>query len=519
MSTRFDDSELPVDLRPSSSANGSGPRPGVRVDPEKHRAAGLTPGQWMRREYPEVFGRYSGPVFRTSQKGSIQGIASETHFARCLGPTGSPAEPIVHCRDEDRFYRYDPDEGVYQDLTEHEVKRHIGELLHRCAEGSKERSGEVHELDRQVVKRNVREALKEQVSVSSDRFTRDIARLPVANGMLDLQKLELESHSPKHFSRWKLSAPWKDQFGVPRRFMEFLAWMFPSRQDRRLAVDVLAMAISGNPAQRLVLLTGDGGTGKSTFIHLLGELVGPRAFGELDLANAGQRFESGHWADQLVLHQSEAHTNLLRGNERFLKSISGQDPMEGRVKYGRDKIPFVPKALPIITANTSLRLRLKGDARAWRRRLIVLETDGEALTDEEQVDEYHKHLLEAEGPAILRLIATRAQALLQDGFSGLSTTQQARADTVIEGFDPLQVFVDECVVEENGAHLYGGELRQVAAEWLRVRDHDVPSSDVGFGRRLAPIVEELGGVKCNSLPDHPEYSSSGWRHVRLIRAG
>lgn len=515
MSVQAERFELPPALRPSASQNGDAARrirPGVSIGEEE---TDPDPGEWMRDQFSSVFEDYSGPVFTTKNNGEIRGLGPHGLFGQCLGPTGRPHAPTVYCAGEDAYYGYDPEEGIYEALPEPEVRRRADRLLHRCGENANEKGDGVHKLRHGPSKRYIVKAVQEEARVEEETFARDITQLPVDNGLLDLEKLELRDLTPADFARWKLPVPYTDEFRVPRRFMRFLGRMFPSAEDRRLAIDVLAMALAGNPSQRLVLLTGEGGTGKSTFVKLLNQLVGTDAFGELDLENADARFESGHWMDTLVLHQLEADSDLLEGNERFLKALSGQDAMEARRKYATEKTAFQPKALPIITTNTRLTLRLRGDQQAWRRRLIVLKTRGEPLPEDERIQDYEEKLIEAEGPAILRLLAIHASRLLQDGFRGLTPEQQARADRVLEGFDPIPAFVRERVVSEPGARLYSNEAQEAVRDWLESRGYSVPSWKGEITSSLKPLIEDLGGTWTGSLDNHPDYSSKGWRHVRL----
>lgn len=486
-------------------------------------ASSPSPEKWMREHFPTVFKGFKGNVFETTQKGRLKALGPSRLFARCLTDRGSPDSPLLFCPGVkgvggEGFLKYDPSRGVYRSLNPVQARHVVDDLLARCARDSA-KPEEVHRLRQNSTMDAVLDDVRGEGLTPHEEFEPHPRRRHVENGVLDLVSQRLLPFSPERRSTWKLPVRWDPDAAVPREFVGFLRGMFPHPDDRDLALDIMALALLGNPLQQLILITGPGGDGKSTFVKLIQALVGPAASGQLRLRHVTGRFEALRWFGKLVLHQEETGGTLDGDAAKALKALSGQDWQEAEVKNSDVTVRFRPRALPILTANEKIRVELNGDQSAWKRRLVVLKATPSTHSGGTTQD-FERELLEREGPGILQLVVSRVQRLLslniRPGRSPLlSPPQRHRANRALKGFDPVPEFVDDCVEHSPGAQLHGGAARDAAFEWIAARDYPKPST-----RQLSIRLNELiprrkNGVKTGSLDEHPDHSTKGWRHVRL----
>lgn len=485
--------------------------------------ASPTPEDWMRRRFPTVFKGFKGEVFQTTKKGQLKKLGPSRLFARCLTDHGSPDKPLLYCPGVkgvggEGFLRYDPSTGIYESLTDVQARHVVDDLLDECARGS-DKPDEVHELRRNARMEAVLDDIRGEGLTPHREFEPHPRQRHVENGVLDLVTRRLLPFSPNRRSTWKLPVSWDPDAPMPREFVGFLRGMFPRPADRDLALDVMALALLGNPLQQLVLITGPGGDGKSTFVKLLQALVGPAASGQLRLHHVTSRFEALRWFGRLVLHQEETGGTLNGDAAKTLKALSGQDRQEAEVKNSDVTVRFKPRALPILTANEDIRVELNGDQRAWQRRLVVLKASPSLHTNGTTQDLEEK-LLEREGPGILGLVVSRVRRLLSlsirpGGSPLLTDLQQDRANRALLGFDPIPAFVDDRIEHCPGAQLHGGAAREAAYRWIAERGYQKPSKRQ-LSIRLNDLIPRLKhGVKTGSLDEHPEHSTKGWRQVRL----
>lgn len=483
-----------------------------------------TPEEWMRRRFPTVFRDFTGPVFERTQKGDrITRLGPHTLFARCLGPEGTPDAPLVYCPGApglgkgQGFYRYDPGTGIYEPLTWDEARIVVYDMLGECAESS-DGGEQVHSLRKNRKCDEVLRALKGVATVPMEDFLPGERRRHVDNGILDLDTLTLDDWSPEERSLSRLPVTWERHARFPRLFVGWIREMFPEPDDRDLLLSVMAMALLGNPEQKLVIVTGDGGSGKTTLVKLMAALVGREASGQLRLDQLDYQFEPRRWYHKLLLWTDEANGTIRTKAAKGLKRLSGQSEHVAELKRSNATLRFQPRALPVLVANGRVEVEMDDDQAAWSRRLIVLEAACPGRRDEKWRD-FERKLLEEDGPGILRLVAVRAQRLLRQIDAGepldLQTPRQhGRAHRVLRGFDPFPEFVDQRLEPSRGTKTYRGEVYEAAREWLRERDYQVPHRNP-LARRLTPLVERMGATEYNRMPDHPEYSTKGWNHIRV----
>jgi hypothetical protein len=77
---------------------------------------------WFAKQYPDVAKEY-GKALKQTLKGTgyiVTGI-NENFFAAMLGSLGNPTSPMIYATIEDRFYAYDPAEGIYVAKSKPEI--------------------------------------------------------------------------------------------------------------------------------------------------------------------------------------------------------------------------------------------------------------------------------------------------------------------------------------------------------------------------------------------------------------
>ena len=83
-----------------------------------------------------------------------------------------------------------------------------------------------------------------------------------------------------------------------------------------------------------------------------------------------------------------------------LKALVGDDQLSGELKNLNATPPILGKFDVVITCNSHLRVKLDGDAEAWRRRVMIVTY--ERPKPEVRISRFAEELLETEGPGILR---------------------------------------------------------------------------------------------------------------------
>lgn len=186
--------------------------------------------------------------------------------------------------------------------------------------------------------------------------------LPLRNGVLDLNTLDIIPHNPANASRWVLDATFDPSATAPE-WEKFLSETVPDEASF-LQEWVGYCLTPGNPYERMLWLYGPPGTGKSTFIKTVSRLFGP-AMIAIKVDNITP-YTVASLAPARVAVSTEMSPHLLRTTT--LKALVSGDPVDGRHPYGR---PFTVQFLgKFMCASNSLPPVDEGEG-LWRRIGIV----------------------------------------------------------------------------------------------------------------------------------------------------
>lgn len=179
----------------------------------------------------------------------------------------------------------------------------------------------------------------------------------------------LIEHNPECESTVQLSVPW-DVGASCREFDAFLASALPP-DDVDRAWEVLGyLLMSGNPMQRMFLLTGSGGNGKGVFLNVVRALLGRRNFAAVTMHDLSEdRFASADLHGKLANICGDIDATFIERTGR-IKELSGDDVIRAQFK-GRAAFSFLFFGKAIFSANS-----IPGTSDSsvgWSRRWEVLE--------------------------------------------------------------------------------------------------------------------------------------------------
>lgn len=179
----------------------------------------------------------------------------------------------------------------------------------------------------------------------------------------------LIGHNEECPSTVQLPVPWDPEARCPT-FDAFLESAIPA-DDRQRAWEVLGyLMMSGNPLQRLFLLSGSGGNGKGVFLNVVRALLGKSNMSAVPLQEfSDSQFATAELFGKLANVCGDIDATFIQNTGR-IKELSGDDEMKGERKFGHPfYFRFWGKA--IFSANA-----IPGAAdssRGWLRRWEVIE--------------------------------------------------------------------------------------------------------------------------------------------------
>ena len=209
---------------------------------------------------------------------------------------------------------------------------------------------------------------------------------------------------------------------------------------------------------------------------------------------------------------------LEESGAHALKALVGHDLLDGERKGSNASFPVRGDFSVIVTCNSRLKVRLDGDADAWRRRLLIVKYERPKPNRPER--DFASILIANEGPGILRWLVDGARMHLAEladaGDFKLTARQQQRVDALLAESDSVREFIRQRVERCDGADAAAFELVEAYTAYCEEMAWE-PLSVRRVENALADAMQEIRRVaRRNDIErDGPKRGFAG---VRIIKA-
>jgi putative DNA primase/helicase len=282
------------------------------------------------------------------------------------------------------------------------------------------------------------------------------------NTMVPLESKEPHHFSPLFFSKNRINTDY-DKNAYPSRFIEqFLKCSLNDEDIDLLQMWAGSVLLGENLYHNLLLITGEGDTGKSAFVKIIEKIIGTENCAELRVKKLDDRFEIGRFLDKTLLIGLDVSSDFLNNDCSYkLKGLTGGEPYVGELKYSNEQLKIIGKFNIVVTCNSKFTLQLQDDAGAWRRRIWLVKF--QKLKPFKKNPELVDTLLREEGPGILNWMIKGAKMILHLKNSKapgvpLTAAQKARVDSLLDASDSLAVFIKERIVSSPKENLSTAEI-------------------------------------------------------------
>ena len=452
------------------------------------------PAGWERpwEEDAEVTLRQTyGEPFYTNDKGVITTI-NEAYWAGLHATENI----LLHEPDEKSFYRYNGKTGIYEVESPDAIR---SQLSTRMLEASRQANAfDLQKKRTATTLNNVISHLRgtvEQRGAFADR--RKVIHL--ANGVMVFTgaDAELRPFSPEYRSRNRSPIAF-DENAKCDRFLNELVLPAVHPEDVELLQKFAGLMLLGdNRAQRLLILDGEGGRGKTQFANVMQGLVGMPNVTQLRTKHLAERFELYRFLKKTLLVGVDVEADFLSTKgAAVLKGLVGGDWHDAEQKGGTGCFQVQGNFNVLITSNARLRVRLQGDLSAWKRRLSIVRY--EAPPPAKKIPDFGAFLVRTEGSGILNWALVGAQKLLSEipdggGDMVLTRRQHEIVDSLLAESDSLRHFLQDCLVVDDHRDVTVTELVEAYAAFCPERKWQaLPITEVQS--HLETLMLEIYGV-------------------------
>ena len=279
--------------------------------------------------------------------------------------------------------------------------------------------------------------------------------VPQEDGLL---KPELRPFAPEYMSRNRTEYDFDPEAQCPE-FMGKLLEPAVSEDDISHLQRYIGQCLLGeNFSQTFLILTGTGGGGKSTLVNIVEKIIKRCNCTELRLEHMNSRFETQRLLGKTLLTAKDVPPHFLNtSGAHKLKALTGKDTVTVEHKGSNDAADVFCSFNAIITANTTLQISIRGDAEAWRRRIIWITYQN--APPQKKIPDFDDYLLSREGNGILRWAIEGAQLLLEaDKQLIKSDAQKAKIEQLLNESDSLGNFIDHVIIADSTGTATTAEL-------------------------------------------------------------
>lgn len=463
-----------------------------------------------------------GDAYQTSKSGDVS--LNQPFWAAAM----ASRHRILHAPEELRYYLYEAAKGLWGEASEDRIKWMFGEFI---MDASKQ-SG----VSALVFKRNNQTlgalaALLRGYAEKRDAFKRQMDEktgLPrfivhVKNGMLRLdgESLLLEDFSPEFYSRNQLNVALDENADCPRFLGELLEPAIAAEDVELMQRWAGSLILGVNLPQKMMVLTGTAGGGKTTVINVLSEIIGRSNVGQLRTEHLHERFELFRLIGRTFLYGTDVPGTFMQSDGAYvIKSLVGGDLMDAEPKNGNACFQLKGEFNVGITCNTRLKVRLDGDADAWRRRLLIIPYERPKPKIPDPL--FVQRLLQSESSGILNWAVVGARNLLAElqttGRMSLTSSQEDRIDSLLAESDSIREFARKSIVRAPGEKVTVERLNNAYVDFCEQREW-TPESLKRVERILPDVLAELyRATRGNDIPGSDSKPKKGYRGIALTSA-
>lgn len=469
---------------------------------------------WKEAENAALIEKYGNP-WVADQAGNPKAMI-ETYWAGLFASTYD----VIFEKDEERYYLYDERRGIWERSSEQDIIFAGTDMMLRASRAQGQPVLQSSKF-RSAAKMSAMSTHLKGIVGERNVFKNRRGLIHVQNGMLDLTKvdddgaIELEPFSPDFYSRNQIPVRFDPDAECPR-FLEDLLGKGLDADN----IDLLQrwggmLLLQENVFQKIMILTGTAGGGKSTVMSVFQKMVGQDNCAQLRTEQLLERFEMAAFIGKSTLIGADVPGNFLfqRGAYK-LKQLTGGDFFQAEVKAGRDFITLYGNYNVGITCNSRLRVGMDSDAGAWDRRLLIVKY--EAAKPEKPIDNFADWLVQNEGPGILNWLIEGAIKILSAGSFEMTDKQKGVVQDLLEESDSVRSFLRRCVVRGGrDDSITGEELIEAYHEFCDQRGWDALATGT-LEKTFPNLMLELFRVNKSTNVKREGTARRGYTRVKLM---
>lgn len=315
--------------------------------------------------------------------------------------------------------------------------------------------------------------------VNRDSFNSEHGLLLVKNGVLDINKGLITRPSSGYLFTMGLPVNYDPSAKCPA-IDKFISEIVRA-ENIQLLFEIIGWCLDINSGfQNIVLLTGEGANGKSTFTNLIRAFLGEKNCSAIPMqALVTDKFSMARLYGKLANLYPDL-PSIGIGDAGPLKALSGNDTIDAQEKF-KPFFAFRNTAKMIFSANQPP--RIGEDTMAIWRRIIVVDFPNQFLGNKDNKNLMAELNHQRELSGLLNRALEALKAMKEAGKFNYTPTIAETRERYLLLSDPVPIFFeDKCEYDPSGS-LTKEELHQAYVEWCKEKNL-IPINKIAFGRQM-----------------------------------
>jgi len=313
--------------------------------------------------------------------------------------------------------------------------------------------------------------IRRKTPCKREDFNKDLSRLVLENGILNLNTFELEKHNPNFLSTIKLPIEYKPILKHPKKFIKFLKDCLEPH-DIITVIEEMANIFTTNRDNNEVsaMWIGDGSNGKTQALEIIAGVFGPNNCSHISIHSMQyDRFASSQIFGKLVNLYGDISNAELNNLGLFKQLVSGE--IVSVQKKNKDPFDMRSFAKQFYSANEMP--NIKDDSDGAFRRIYVTKWPFQFITGVNKIKNLAKKILREERNEIFSLLLENYKTLVRnDGFRYKQSIAEVR-EIILKESDKIREFIEECLIKDPNGFLTKERTYQIYQQYSEHQGHEI----------------------------------------------
>jgi P4 family phage/plasmid primase-like protien len=386
------------------------------------------------------------PTGDTEQKQELTG----KHGADSAVIANSMREETLYDEYRTTWYAWD---SIWRPVTEGDVNRRIIYALDLAFKFQYDRAAFAGTFELLKKRLGRSPQISDKQDAVFDTWNKDKKLLPMRNGVLNMETMDLLPHSPDLMMNWLIPYDYDPEASAPVT-QGFLRELSQGDENTEAVLYAFLCAVLHGRCDLQVYLecVGVAGTGKSTYIKLCQLLVGDLNVAITNMKQLHEnRFETANLYGKRLVVISDA--DKYGGSVDIFKAITGEDTVRYEEKNKQAGTGFIYGGMVIAAANQPIQFNDSSTAMVRRRVPIHLDK----RLDKSKIDQSLSDKMRDEIPGLINKLLTYDRSHIERTLKDRDGLRSVASNRAMCETNSIAAWLNECVIQDiNGSAKIGG---------------------------------------------------------------